>query len=238
LLGQRAIIGTGVLLLSAAIISGCYGSTEPATNIDVDSATLNAYGDTEGSPTTSWFQYWRTSQPGNVRATGSHDLPAHVRGPLSAQLSYPHDALDPITQYSFRLCGSTEGRAPVCAQTRTFRTLDGDVVTADVLGGGGVPARVRAVSGPNGEAPRGFFIVDGNEDPPHPEDAVCVSVHGNEAVVGFRDSGGARRTLGLVAGPNPATMDVTRDPANCAGLRPSDLPPRDITATTQIHDGS
>jgi hypothetical protein len=63
-------------------------------------------------------------------------------------------------------------------------------------------------------------------------------VHGNEAVVGFRNSGGGVRTLGLVAGTHPATMDVTRDPANCAGLRPSDLPPRDITAATQIHDGS
>src|SRR5687767_2063745 len=114
------------------VLSGCYGSTEPATDIGIDAATLRAYGDTEGSPTTSWFEYWRTSEPGNVRTTASHDWPAHVRGPLSARLSYPNDGLDPITQYSFRLCGYTEGRAPVCAQTRTFRTLDGDVVTANL----------------------------------------------------------------------------------------------------------
>jgi hypothetical protein len=224
------MIGLGVV--GALMLSGCYGSTEPATDIGIDSATLHAYGDTEGSPTTSWFQYWRASEPGSVRTTGSHDWPAHVRGPVSQPVS----GLDPITQYSFRLCGSTGEGAAVCAQTRTFRTLDGDVVTAN-LRSGGVDASLRAVSGPQGEAPRGYFAVA----PPSPdpsEQAVCLYVHGNEAVVGFSASGGGRRMLGLRAGTNPATMDVTRDPTSCAGLRPSDLPARDILANTQIHDGS
>jgi hypothetical protein len=224
------MIGLG--MVGALLLSGCYGSTEPATDIGIDSATLRAYGDTEDSPTTSWFQYWRTSEPGNIRTTASHDLPARLRGPLSQPVS----GLDPITQYSFRLCGSTEDRAPVCAQTRTFRTLDGDVVTAN-LRSGGVDASLRAVSGPQGEAPRGYFAVA----PPSPdpsEKVVCLSVHGDEAVVGFSSSGGGRRTVGLRAGINPATMDFTRDPATCAGLRPSDLPARDILANTQIHDGS
>jgi hypothetical protein len=230
LLGQRTIVGMG--MAGILVLSGCYGSTEPATDIGIDAATLRAYGDTEGSPTTSWFEYWRTSEPGNIRTTASHDWPPHVRGPLSQSVS----GLDPITQYSFRLCGYTEGRAPACAQTRTFRTLDGDVVTA-ALRSGGVDAYVRAVSGPNGEAPRGYFAVA----PPSPsptETVVCLAVHGDEAVVGFSSSGGGRRTLGLLAGTNPATMDVTRNPANCTGLRPSDLPASDIIANTQIHDGS
>jgi hypothetical protein len=236
LLGQRAIIGMG--MAGVLVLSGCYGSTEPATDIGIDAATLRAYGDTEGSPTTSWFQYWRTSAPGNVRTTTSHDWPAHVRGPLSARLSYANDGLDPITQYSFRLCGSTEGRAPVCAQTRTFRTLDGDVVTANLRAAGGGEASLRAVSGPNGEAPRGYFAFP-PPDPSPVEEVVCLSVHGDEAVVGVRASGGGSgRTLGLRAGVQAATMDVTRNPASCAGLRPSDLPARDILANTQIHDGS
>jgi hypothetical protein len=224
------MIGLG--MVGALLLSGCYGSTEPATDIGIDSATLRAKGDTEGSPTTSWFQYWRTSEPGSIRTTPSHAWPAHVRGPLSQPVS----GLDPITQYSFRLCGYVEGSAPVCAQTRTFRTLDGDVVTAN-LRSGGVDASLRAVSGANGEAPRGYFAF-APPAPDPPENVVCLSVHGDEAVVGFRASGGGGRTLGLRAGVNPATMDLTRDPASCAGLRPSDLPARDILANTQIHDGS
>jgi hypothetical protein len=222
-------------VLVAAIVSGCYGSTEPATDIGFDAATLHAYGNTEGSPTTSWFEYWRTSEPG-VLTTARQGWPAHVRGPLSARLSEPYRGLDPITQYSFRLCGETEGRAPVCAQTRTFRTLDGDLVTGYVRSGG-VDASLRAVSGPNGEAPHGYFALP-PPSPGPPEQVVCLSVHGDEAVVGFRGADTGRRILGLRAGTNPATMDVTRDPASCAGLRPSDLPARDIVANTQIHDGS
>lgn len=224
------MIGLG--MAAVLLLSGCYGSTEPATDIGIDSATLRAYGDTEGSPTTSWFQYWRTSAPGSINTTVSHDWPAHVRGPVNQPVS----GLDPITQYSFRLCGSTGGGAPVCAQTRSFRTLDGDVVTA-ILRSGGVDASLRAVSGPQGEAPRGYFAVAAPSPDP-PEKVVCLSVHGDEAVVGFSSSGGGRRTLGLRAGFNAATMDVTRDPTSCAGLRPSDLPARDIVANTQIHDGS
>jgi hypothetical protein len=236
LVGQRIVIGIGMLGL--AFLSGCYGSTEPATNIGVDAATLNAYGTTEDSPTTSWFEYWRTSQPGSVHRTEPLRLPKQVRGPLSVRVGASEDlrvdSLAPNAEYSFRLCGAPEGGSGVCAQTRTFRTLEGDVVSA-VLHAEDVDAWLRATSGPNGESAHGYFDV---APLPSPEErVVCLSVHGDEAVVGLRSPGG-QRTIGLRGGSNPVTQAFARDPATCAAVRPSDLPATQIVAETSIHDGS
>jgi hypothetical protein len=237
MLGQRIVIGIGVLGLT--ILPGCYGSTEPATDIGVDAATLNANGSTEDSPTTSWFEYWRTSQPGSVDRTEPRHLPAHVRGPFRIRVGGSEDlrasSLAPDTEYSFRFCGETEGVSAVCAQTRTFRTLQGDLVRA-VLHAADVDAWLRAVSGPNGESADGHLDVALRPSPE--ERVVCLSVTGDEAVVGLRSPGGDKRTLGLLAGSNPVTQDFARDPASCASVRPGDLPATQLSAETQIHDGS
>ena len=51
----------------------------------------------------------------------------------------PKAAEHPV--YSYRLCGITVGHPVACAQTRTFRTLDGDFVKANLQppGGGDCP---------------------------------------------------------------------------------------------------
>jgi hypothetical protein len=236
LLGERIVIGIGVLGL--AILPGCYGSTEPATNIGVDAATLNANGNTQDSPTTSWFEYWLTSQPGSVHETEPVSLPKEVHGPLSVRVGGSEDlrveSLAPNAEYSFRLCGAPEGGSSVCAQTRTFRTLEGDLVRA-VLRAQDVDALLRATSGPNGESASGHFDVAPRPSPE--ERVVCLSVHGDEAVVGLT-SRSVQRTIGLLGGSNPVTQSFTRDPATCAAVRPSDLPATQIVADTFIHDGS
>jgi hypothetical protein len=222
-------------LLAAALLVGCYGSTEPATDIGVDTAKLHAWGDTERSATTSWFQF----SPSNIAGVGTtpeRNWPAGVRGPLTESVT----GLTPATVYSYRLCGITTGRSVVCAQTRTFRTLDGDYVKANLLPpGGGDYSRLFAVSGPHGEAPHGFLAFPPEVDPPESEDVVCVSVHGDEAVIGTRSAGSSNvRLIGLRAGINPVTMDTSRDPSACASLRPSDLPASNSQGNAQIHDGS
>jgi hypothetical protein len=230
--GRRVVL---LALLAAALLAGCYGSTEPATDIGFASAKLHAWGDTERSATTSWFEFSPSNVTG-VGATRQRSWPAGVRGPLTESLT----GLTPATVYSYRLCGSTGLGSPVCAQTRTFRTLDGDFVKAYLVPpGGGSASRLYAVSGPQGEAPDGFLAFPPELDPPESEDVVCVSVHGDEAVVGTRSKGSANvRLIGLRAGINPVTMDVSRDPSACASLRPSDLPASGWQENAQIHDGS
>jgi hypothetical protein len=217
---------TAIALLAAGI-SGCYGSTEPASEITFDGATLNAWGDTEGAETLAWFE-WSGATYGRTTA---RRIPAGVRGPFSQAIT----GLVPDAEYSFRLCGSTQGRQEVCAQRRTFRTRDGDVVNAGISPPGGPAATLNASSGPHGERAKGFLSFP----PPleEHEDVVCVSVRDDEAVIGLRDDvGTGTRLFGLRAGIHQATMDVTTDPSRCAELRVSDLPERDITANTRIHD--
>jgi hypothetical protein len=234
----RALAGTAIAGL--AFLSGCYGSTEPATNVGVISATFNGAGNTESSPTTAWFEYGRTPSEGFTR-TKTVSLPSGVRGPLKITVGGLQDVREarllPNTEYRYRLCGAPEGGEAVCAQTRTFRTQEGDVVDAQLHAGAAL-AFLLGVSGPNGESPNGLFDVAplGSTD----ERVVCVSVHGDEAVIGSRaPSGSSQRTVGLLAGVDHlVTQDMDRDPSKCAQVRRSDMPFSTITADTSIHDGS
>jgi hypothetical protein len=214
-------------------LAGCYGSTEPATDITLDSATLNAYGNTEGAPTIAFFRYGPTSK--GMGQTPTSYLPAGVRGPLSRTVT----GLSPDTAYSFQLCGQPEGRdgQPPCAQVRTFRTKPGDEVTAQ-LRYGDTGAHLHAISGPHGEAARGSLAFEGNADPPDVDDVVCLSVHGSEAVVGTRTSPSDTRGVlyGLRAGIGKVSSAPGSDPMTCASYRPADLPARDIDSNATIHD--
>jgi hypothetical protein len=49
-----------LLALVAGVFAGCYGSTEPATDIGPESATLQGHGTANNGPAKSWFQYWLT----------------------------------------------------------------------------------------------------------------------------------------------------------------------------------
>ncbi len=58
---------TFVLALCVLVLGGCYGSTEPATNIGEDSATLRAQGTANNGPATSYFEYWAAEEPFTTR---------------------------------------------------------------------------------------------------------------------------------------------------------------------------
>ena len=145
-----------------AVLAGCYGSTESATGVGEDTATLRGQGTTNDGPATSWFEYWTDGDP----------LPGQPR-PRTPSRSWPGGISEPdrgegepdllvASAYSFRLCGNDTGEQPVCAQTRTFSTpaLAGDYVKGAFSGSEpqtGAPYTIRfnARSGPNGENPRG-----------------------------------------------------------------------------------
>jgi hypothetical protein len=222
-------------LLAVVALAGCYGSTEPATDVKLDGATLNAYGSTEDARTIAYFLYWTGSRSNGTGKTPTRYLPAGARGPFRE----PVTGLSPDTEYSFQLCGQPEGRdgQSFCAQVRTFRTQPGDEVTAE-LRYGDAGARLHALSGPHGEGARGFLAFEGNADPPDVDDVVCLSVHGSEAVVGTRSSPSSTSGVlyGLRAGIGQVSSAPGRDPTTCASYRPADLPARDIDSNATIHD--
>jgi hypothetical protein len=76
LLGQRTIIGMG--MAGVLILSGCYGSTEPATDIGPESAKLNARGTANNGPAHGGFEYWLTNATAsaNARRKPSPQVPA------------------------------------------------------------------------------------------------------------------------------------------------------------------
>ena len=150
-----------VVVVCGGLLAGCYGSTEPATNIGEDSATLRGQGTANNGPASSYFEYWTNGDPlpGQARPrTPTRSWPAGASGPISERVS---DLLV-ASRYSFRLCGADRGATPVCAQTRTLTTPTptGDYVKGSFSGSAaptGTPYTVRfnARSGPDGQNARG-----------------------------------------------------------------------------------
>jgi hypothetical protein len=192
LIGRRSAWLSGVLV--AVALAGCYGSTEPATDVGIDSATLNGRGTANNGPAGSYFEYWLTGAevgPDTPRAGGGR-YPAGASGPITAKLT----KLAAASPYSYRLCGydiGEEGGGPeVCAQTRTFTTK---VAVEDALRGGfwaGCCSRldIDAKSAPNGTSAGGsirwYRSSSTPIDPPRQFSGIvtCLAVDGSRAAVG------------------------------------------------------
>ncbi|MBN1528335.1 MAG: hypothetical protein JW895_04705 [Thermoleophilaceae bacterium] len=184
-----------MLAISAVALAGCYGSTEPATDVGISSATLNARGTANNGPAHAYFQYWLTGSERDPSRAGGYDVPAGASGPVSARVT----GLAAASSYSFRLCGwdrdvDPEGSSgpEVCAQTRTFTTA---APVEDALRGGfwaGCCSRldVDAKSAPDGGSPRGSVSwhrsSSSSPDPPRVFSGfvTCLAVGGSRAAVG------------------------------------------------------
>ena len=194
-------------VVASIALAGCYASTEPATDVSIRGATLNARGTANNGPASSYFEYGPTSLAGFERRTPFLRWPAGASGPFSDTTRF----LGPLyadTEYKFRVCGSDDDdlNAPaVCAQTRTFRTPP---ATDDaVLGGwrfgispGFAAGEVDASAEPNGSNPRGTMRHQLHE--PNTIFAgrvTCVHVSGRTGVVG---AVGRRTTDGTEPDPN------------------------------------
>jgi hypothetical protein len=201
--GQRLV--SAVVVLAAAGLAGCYASTEPATNVGPDHATLNAQGTANNGPANSYFEYRVTGRTGWVTG-GGRSWPADVSGPFSAKV----EDLADNQSYSFRLCGSDQGGS-ACAQTRMFTTTEAvkDAVSGGLFGGCCYSFSVDATSGPLGENPQGsMHLRTGNSFDPVSTSfsgfVTCLAVDGRRAAVGAV----GQRTQSP-GGTTPATLLAT-----------------------------
>ena len=188
-LSKRLLVAASALAGLLAL-AGCYGSTEPATDIAFDNATLNGKGTTNNGPAAVYFEYWPTSDPSNVSQTLRKDIPGGVTGPISIEATPFHTGLRVDTPYSFRLCATDRGSPNgACAQTRTFRTAKpaGDFVGGVVItqiGGVGHDGGVRAQSSASGANASGSLRIPDLNGNALNASVTCLSVRGNQAVVG------------------------------------------------------
>lgn len=182
-------------LIAAAALTGCYSSTEPATEIGAQSARLNARGTADDGPAYSFFKYQRAFPTSEEVRTPELQWPAGASGPFSQVVT----GLEEATTYLFSVCGGDEGEPPACAQQRSFTTRgpDGrDSVKGFwryALQGVTQPSgRVDAESDPQGGGVTGSLSHYRTESSPDggfsPVDflgfVTCVSVDGQTATVG------------------------------------------------------
>jgi hypothetical protein len=194
--------------VSVVVFAGCYGSTEPATDVGPDSATLNGRGVANNGPVTVHFEYWLSDGSGSTQQTDALHFPGGSQGPFSQKVT----GLAETSAYSFRMCGSDDGGgATVCAQTRTFQTHPPpteDSVTGDVNVPPVAQGTIDAHSGPSGENPRGHVHYQGSFDKwqEFDGDVTCVAVNGHRGAVG---AVGQAIPLTGPTDPQPATVLAT-----------------------------
>jgi hypothetical protein len=190
-IGRVSAWSAGVLV--AVLVAGCYGSTEPATDVGIDSATLNGQGTANNGRAHAYFQYWLTGSERDHLGAGGIDAPAGAHGPISAKAAN----LAAGSSYSFKICGwdvgsDGSGGPEACAQTRTFTTKP---PVEDALRGGswaGCCSRldIDAKSAPNGTNPRGsvrwFRHSSSSPDPGRLFNGIvtCLAIDGSRAAVG------------------------------------------------------
>jgi len=197
---SRMRLAIAVVGVSAALwLSACYGSTEPATNVGSETATLNAHGTANNGPAISYFEYWPTGNLSRWR-TGLRHWPAGASGSFSDDI----DGLYASQNYQFHLCGADDdtGGSEVCAQTREFTT--GPPVQDSLTGTWGFSnsfnGTVDAHSGPAGQNPSGTMSARVSFDS-FAGNVTCLLVSGRTAKVGAvghtLDSADAKETMTL-----------------------------------------
>jgi hypothetical protein len=216
-----AVVGTALTLV------GCYGSTEPATNVTATGATLNGKGTTNNGPAVSYFEYWPTENPSSKQITPDRSWPGGVSGPFSE----PITGLTSGTAYSFRLCGHDAGGPTVCAQTRGI----GDSVAGGLADSSGHALGVQARSGGSGENPNGTFgfVVSSI---PRNYSVTCLAVTGKRAIVGGVRTPDDGWLLGFEDGSRTFGSQSTREAPNCAGTSFDSLPKTTATSGSVVVD--
>jgi hypothetical protein len=178
-------------VLAVLAFSGCYASTEPATEVKEESARLHARGTANNGPARSYFEYWKSDGTGFTRQTFEPNWPDGWPAGASGPFSETVENLFPATRYDFRVCGydlrdGDQFGERLCAQTRSFMTLrpPGDRVKAlFLIEGPHRPVRIQldARSGPGGENPSGTLLVPIDN---YTGFVTCLAVSGNRAAIG------------------------------------------------------
>jgi hypothetical protein len=210
-------VATAALATTLAL-GGCYGSTQPATDIGVDRATLTANGTANAGDAHVYFEYWPTGHREWLFATIGKDVPAGSSGNYSEPTANSFRGLAVGTNYSFRVCAKDQS-APTgaCAQTQTFTTVRpaGDLVRGDYLtffGGIGHRGSVDAHSGASGANPGGTMELPADKDVSagtFSGTVTCLRVQSNRATVGAVGSNNG--------GPATAIFEVVDEDATWIG---------------------
>jgi hypothetical protein len=90
-------------IMCAVVLSGCQGSTNPATNVGMATATLNAQASCSGGVPTPCSWYWRWGTNGHYQYSSAVSGPTTAK--WSGKLSYTATGLTPDTTYGYQLCG-------------------------------------------------------------------------------------------------------------------------------------
>ncbi|MBN1528893.1 MAG: hypothetical protein JW895_07510 [Thermoleophilaceae bacterium] len=195
----------GAMLLSLVALGGCYGSTEPASDVGPERATFNGRGTANDGPASTVFEYWQTESDADHRFTPPLRWPADASGPFSQAVS----GLAAGTSYSFRLCGADDGTGnSICAQTRAFTTREAveDAALGGTAAGCCSSVSINAHADPDGARPRGSVrTVSGGGVGPRIEFngfVSCLAVEGRRATIGAL---GVEDTLGT---PPPNHFDA------------------------------
>ena len=236
----RLFAVAATLFGTALVLGGCYGSTEPASDIGFDRATLTANGTANAGDAHVYFEYWPTGDPGSLLATIGKDVPAGSSGKYSEPTANSFRGLAVGTQYSYRVCAKDQGVPNgACAQTRTFTTgrPAGDLVRGDyltVFGGIGHRGAVDAHSDASGSNAGGTMELPADKDPSagtFSGTVTCLRVEGNRATVGAvgSNNGGPATALFAVV-DNDATWIGTADQVDWTQT-PGSTPPDCSTAS-------
>lgn len=217
-----------LLFAVAATLLGCYGSTEPATNVNAGGATLHGKGTTNNGPAVSYFEYWPSESPSSKQTTPERSWPGGVSGPFSDRVT----DLSIGIAYSFRLCGHDNGPSAVCAQTRGI----GDSVAVKMQAQPNLYAQVDARSGGSGQDPNGQVgsVVSGI---PRAYSVTCLAVTGNRALVGGVRTPDDNVLFGFQGGSLTYGSTSSTTPADCAGTDYDSLPQHTgVSGTVVVHD--
>jgi hypothetical protein len=240
LLGVRLSL-VALLALSALALGACYGSTEPATGVGEDSATLHARGTANHGPATSYFEYWAAGDPATgypTPRTPTRTWPAGASGPISEQVS---DLLV-ASQYSFRLCGDDQGATPVCAQTRSLTTttpagdyVKGSIALDDAPRVQGFALRFNARSGATGQNPKGTVTTIQKSGARDVLQVSCLKVTGSQAMVVVQPNGTWVR-FEVQSGRESVGIEMLTTPLDCSGPDTTSLHPGQ--GSPVVHDAA
>ena len=200
---MRRAVMISLLVLGCGLVAGCAAITDPASNVGATGASLNAHGQTEGSPATYFFQY--ALNKSDLGTSAAQRTP--TRGPVPAHVpanggfaSFGESiaGLTPSTTYYFEVCGrDAQLSSDVCGGVKSFttaastteNTVKGNWHLGPVKEGFDDNGSVSAVSDAGGRNPSGILSWI-SEEQPAPTGAAfsgevtCLVVSGNQATVG------------------------------------------------------
>ena len=143
-----------VAIICAVILSGCQGSTIPATNVGTTTATFNAQASCSGGVPTPCSWYWRWGTNGNYQYSSA--IAGPFKSTYSGTLSYTATGLTPNTTYSYELCGEGDNISVFVCLTSANGTTNQFTTLSTGSSSGGSSGSGSGGSGSSGGGSTGY----------------------------------------------------------------------------------